>query len=132
MAFIRAKEIPPHSGNWYDYEVETIHEGGKVIQKHIRYLGRHGATYTPSGLRRPSHMPIDINRSVLQPLIGKPKVVCKFCGSQHTRKYGFSKGIQGYFCNDCRTKFAGTDALAHGRVSPSLNQKSFHRRVPNG
>ena len=37
MAFIRAKEIPPGSGNWYDYEVETIHEGGRVIQKHIRY-----------------------------------------------------------------------------------------------
>jgi len=23
MSFIRAKEIPPHSGNWYDYEVKT-------------------------------------------------------------------------------------------------------------
>jgi putative transposase len=120
MAFIRAKEIPPGSGNWYDYEVETIHEGGRVIQKHIRYLGRHGTTYKPSGLRRPSHALLDINRIVLQPPISKPKVVCKFCGSQNTRKYGFSKGIQSYFCNDCRTKFTGTDALAHGRVSPSF------------
>ena len=40
MSFIRAKEIPPHSGNWYDYEVETIHKGSKVIQKHIRYIGK--------------------------------------------------------------------------------------------
>jgi len=40
MSFIRAKEIPPGSGNWYDYEVETIHKGGKVIQKHIRYIGK--------------------------------------------------------------------------------------------
>jgi transposase-like protein len=120
MTFIRAKEIPPGSGNWYDYEVETIHEGRKVIQKHIRYLGRHGTAYKPSGLRRPSHVLLDINRSVLQPPISKPKVVCKFCGSQNTRKYGFSKGIQSYFCNDCRTKFTGTDALSHGRVSPSF------------
>lgn len=40
MSFIRAKEIPPGSGNWYDYEVETIHKGDKVIQKHIRYIGK--------------------------------------------------------------------------------------------
>ena len=40
MTFIRAKEIPPGSGNWYDYEVETIHKGSKVIQKHIRYIGK--------------------------------------------------------------------------------------------
>ena len=42
MSFIRAKEIPPHSGNWYDYEVKTTHEHGKVMQKVIRYLGRSG------------------------------------------------------------------------------------------
>ena len=120
MTFIRAKEIPPGSGNWYDYEVETVHEGGKVIQKHIRYLGRHGTPYKPIGLHRPIHALLDINRSVLQPPISKPKVICKFCGSQHTRKYGFSKGVQAYFCNDCQRKFVGTDALAHGRVSPSF------------
>jgi putative transposase len=126
MTFIRAKEIPPGSGNWYDYEVETIHEGGKVIQKHIRYLGRHGTDYKPSGLRRPRHALLDINRIVLQPPISKPKVVCKFCGSQHTRKYGFSKGIQNYFCNDCHTKFTGTDALRHGKVSPSFIANALH------
>ncbi len=46
MTFIRAKEIPPGSGNWYDYEVKTIHEGGRVIQKHIRYIGK--STLRPS------------------------------------------------------------------------------------
>jgi hypothetical protein len=42
MSFLRAKEIPPHSGNWYNYEVKTFHEGKRVIQKYIRYLGRSG------------------------------------------------------------------------------------------
>jgi transposase-like protein len=40
MTFIRAKEIPPRSGNWYDYEVKTIHKGKRVIQKVIRYIGK--------------------------------------------------------------------------------------------
>jgi len=39
MTFIRAKEIPPRSGNWYDYEVESVWNKGKVIQRHIRYIG---------------------------------------------------------------------------------------------
>ena len=42
MSFIRAKEIPRGSGNWYDYEVKTVHEGKRVIQKHIRYIGKSG------------------------------------------------------------------------------------------
>ena len=42
MTFIRAKEIPPGSGNWYDYEVETIHEGPHVRQKVVRYIGKSG------------------------------------------------------------------------------------------
>jgi len=44
VSFIRAKEIPPGSGNWYDYEVENHREGDKVIQKHIRYIGRAGSS----------------------------------------------------------------------------------------
>jgi hypothetical protein len=40
VSFIRAKEISPRSGNWYDYEVKTVHENGKVIQRHIRYIGK--------------------------------------------------------------------------------------------
>jgi putative transposase len=43
MSFVRAKEIPPGSGNWYDYEVMTVHEGSKVRQKVIQYLGRSGS-----------------------------------------------------------------------------------------
>jgi putative transposase len=42
MSFIRSKQIPPHTGNWYDYEVETIHIGKKVRQHIIRYIGRSG------------------------------------------------------------------------------------------
>jgi transposase-like protein len=120
MAFIRAKEIPPRSGNWYDYEVETIHEGGKVIQKHIRYLGRHGTVSTTGRKRLSSHSALNIVPGISGQPITKAKVICKFCGGAHTRKYGFSKGIQAYFCNDCQRKFVGTDALAHGRVSPSF------------
>ncbi len=49
MSFIRAKEIPPRSGNWYDYEVETIHKGNKVIQKVIRYIGKSALRPSRSG-----------------------------------------------------------------------------------
>ena len=41
MNFIREKEIPPGSGNWYDYEVMS-HEGNSVRQKIINYLGKSG------------------------------------------------------------------------------------------
>ena len=41
MSFIRAKEIPPGSGNWYDYEVKSVNLGnGKIRQIHIRYIGK--------------------------------------------------------------------------------------------
>jgi len=126
VTFIRAKEIPPGSGNWYDYEVETIHEGGKVVQKHIRYIGRHGTVSASSGRHLPSHPTLDIVRDSSRQTINKPKVICKFCGSSHTRKFGFSKGVQAYFCNDCQRKFVGTDALAHGRVSPSFIANALH------
>jgi putative transposase len=49
MSFIRAKEIPPGSGNWYDYEVMTTHEGSHVRQKVIKYLGRSGSHSYLSG-----------------------------------------------------------------------------------
>jgi len=49
MSFIRSKEIPPRSGNWYDYEVKTIHEGKKVRQKVIRYIGRSSLRPSRSG-----------------------------------------------------------------------------------
>jgi hypothetical protein len=49
MSFMRAKEIPPGSGNWYDYEVMTTHEGSHVRQKVIKYLGRSGSHSYLSG-----------------------------------------------------------------------------------
>jgi len=55
MSFIRAKEIPPRSGNWYDYEVKTVHEGKRVIQQHIRYIGKSGSHASLSGGGSTSH-----------------------------------------------------------------------------
>ncbi len=52
MSFIRAKEIPPGSGNWYDYEVETHHENGHVRQKVIRYIGRSSLRPSRSTVKR--------------------------------------------------------------------------------
>ncbi|MBN1367287.1 MAG: IS1/IS6 family transposase [Dehalococcoidales bacterium] len=117
MTFIRAKQIPPKSGNWYDYEVESYREKGKVKQRVIQYIGRSGRLSGSVSLGRRDSilMPTDSPIPNTQP---KLKVVCKFCGSQHTRKYGLYKGVQNYYCDDCNTKFTGTDALAHGRVSP--------------
>ena len=52
MSFIRAKEIPPCSGRWYDYEVEDYQEGEHVQQRVIRYIGRcSGIGTTSSGGR---------------------------------------------------------------------------------
>jgi transposase-like protein len=64
------------------------------------------------------------------------KVACKHCQSLNTRKYGTYKGVQRYWCNECKRKFAGTDALPHGHVSPEhianamsdyYNGLSFHK-----
>lgn len=125
MSFIRAKEIPKGSGNWYDYEVETVHDNGKVIQRHIQYLGKSGTPHNKPLLGHKSKS--DLLGATASPNISvqpKAKVVCKFCDSQNTRKYGLYKGIQNYFCDDCHTKFTGTDAVSHGRVSPSLDTRT--------
>jgi putative transposase len=134
MSFIRAKQIPPCTGNWYDYEVESYRDKGQVKQRIIQYIGRSGKVSHPTllGHRASISTSTDSPMPNTQP---KLKVVCKFCGSQHTRKYGMYKGAQNYYCDDCNTKFTGTDALAHGRVSPvhivnALNEfydgMSFH------
>jgi putative transposase len=39
------------------------------------------------------------------------ELVCKYCQSQNVRKYGLVKGIQRYFCNDCRRKFVSTETI---------------------
>jgi putative transposase len=57
MSFIRSKQIPPGSGNWYNYEVMGIRQGKKVRQKVLRYLGR--ADSSPSPLSG-SHAPISL------------------------------------------------------------------------
>ncbi len=49
MSFIRAKEIPRGSGHWYDYEVESVRKGNKVIQKHIRYIGKSTSHHSLTG-----------------------------------------------------------------------------------
>lgn len=49
MSFIRAKEIPPGSGRWYDYEVEDYRDGDKVKQRVLRYIGRSVGIGTTGG-----------------------------------------------------------------------------------
>ncbi len=53
MSFIRAKEIPPGSGRWYDYEVEDYREGEHVKQRVIRYIGRSGGIGTTPKVQPP-------------------------------------------------------------------------------
>jgi putative transposase len=36
---------------------------------------------------------------------------CKYCQSERIRKYGTYKGIQRYYCNDCKRKFVSTDTI---------------------
>jgi transposase-like protein len=117
MSFVRSKEIPPGSGNWYDYEVKCVREGSRVIQKHIRYIGKSGSGKGISG----GHSPVATSKPdiILDIKPAIPRIACKYCGSDHTRKYGKYKDVQNYYCNNCHTKFIGTDALTHGRVSPS-------------
>ena len=117
MTFIRAKQIPPRTGNWYDYEVESYRDNGRVRQRIIRYIGRSGRVSNPTLLGHRGSIPTSTDSPM--PSVQPMKVVCKFCGGQHTRKYGLYKGVQNYYCDDCNTKFTGTDALAHGRVSPT-------------
>jgi putative transposase len=38
-------------------------------------------------------------------------VVCKFCGSHKVIKYGHYRGMQRFFCKNCKRKFADNDAL---------------------
>jgi len=88
MSFIRAKEIPPGSGNWYDYEVETVHEGGKVIQKHIRYIGkssRSGLRSAPSGGMINTPTPV---RATKPTRIHKMKTPAKLIASAMGMYYG--------------------------------------------
>jgi len=42
---------------------------------------------------------------------------CKYCNSENIIKYGKFRGIQRYFCNDCKRKFADNDALPNMKTS---------------
>lgn len=42
---------------------------------------------------------------------------CKFCSSANIIKHGRSRGIQRYFCNGCKRKFADNDALPGMKTS---------------
>jgi putative transposase len=41
----------------------------------------------------------------------KPNPSCKYCQSEHVNKYGKVKGIQRYFCRDCKRKFVSGDTI---------------------
>jgi putative transposase len=47
------------------------------------------------------------------------KVICKNCNSEHVIRYGSYKGMQRYYCKDCKRKFKGDAALFHMKVSAS-------------
>ena len=46
------------------------------------------------------------------------KINCKLCGSEHVIKYGSYKGVQRYYCKDCKRKFKSDDTPFHMKVSP--------------
>lgn len=117
MSFIRAKEIPPHSGNWYDYEVETVHDKGKVIQKHIRYIGKSGsseALAVRSRLSRPVVPRLIIPTKTVNPI--SAEVTCKYCQSGNIVRFGTYKSVQRYWCKDCERKFVDNGAIPNMRI----------------
>lgn len=71
---------------------------------------------------------------------------CKYCNSANIRKYGFYKGVQRYFCNDCRRKFKADAMLFHMKTPTeqissalsmyysgmSINEIRSHLRQENG
>ena len=44
---------------------------------------------------------------------------CKLCNSENTVKFGSYKGVQRYWCKDCKRKFKNDDSLFRGKVSAS-------------
>jgi putative transposase len=119
MSFVRAKEIPPKSGNWYDYEVMTVHNGGKVMQKVIQYLGKTGSsnqkpligdTGLRSNIMGGSTMPVSQNRPP------QLSVSCKHCQSQAIMKFGTYKGEQLYWCKACHRKFANDGVIPKMKI----------------
>ena len=86
MSFIRAKEIPPRSGNWYDYEVESVWNNGKPRQKHIRYIGKSGRSSLSVGSSKP--LPESSVSIVSDPRITKMKTPSSKIASALGMYYG--------------------------------------------
>lgn len=64
MSFVRSKEIPPGSGNWYDYEVQSVWTNGTCRQKHLRYIGRSDRSgivlgHSTSAIESPAPIPVN-------------------------------------------------------------------------
>ena len=38
-------------------------------------------------------------------------IICKYCQSEQVIKYGSYKGVQRYYCKECKRKFAGIDTI---------------------
>jgi len=120
MSFIRAKQIPPGKGNWYDYEVKTVHEGKRVIQKFIRYIGKsgdnqaHSVGNTARKIHTPRTLPVI---SVDSTNKTSSIVTCKYCQSDKIRKFGTHKGIQRYWCKECERKFVNNGAIPKMKTS---------------
>ncbi|MBM2824557.1 MAG: Integrase catalytic protein [Dehalococcoidales bacterium] len=75
MSFIRAKEIPPGSGNWYDYEVMGIREGKKVRQKVLQYLGKSGTSHASrGGTRDMSSYPVTDTPAMPNPMADDTRI----------------------------------------------------------
>jgi len=118
MSFVRAKEIPPHSGNFYDYEVMNYWDKGHVRQIVIQYIGKSGTVKNPVLLgnrgivtRYTPDSPVPVNSPDLKKTHNEPIPTCKYCHSDKVVKYGLQKAIQYYRCKECRHKFAGNNAL---------------------
>ena len=52
-------------------------------------------------------------------------ITCRKCGSNNVVMYGMYKTTQYYFCNDCNSKFAGTDAYYNMKYLRSLVAKTL-------
>ncbi len=51
---------------------------------------------------------------------------CKYCGSKNIVKYGKLRGVQRYWCKDCKRKFADNDALSGMRTPVDQVSSAVH------
>lgn len=53
-------------------------------------------------------------------------VTCKYCQSEHVRKFGKYKEIQLYYCNECKRKFMPNDSLFHMHTPANQVSSALH------